>query len=129
MSRAVRRRRLLAGAAALAVLAAIAGLLVARATGGGPPEDSLAELVPGTALAYVHASTDPDRDADRRLVARLERLPGLRALGTAALARVGGTSRGFSFARDIRPWLGDEAAIALLPSPRGARADALVLAA
>ena len=115
-------RRLVAALGAVVVAVVVVALAVSRLT-GGPPDDTLAELVPPTALVYAHSSTDRSRGENARLVRTLEKLPGARRLRTAALRRVGGTSRGFSFERDIRPWLGDEAAFALLPSPRRATAS------
>jgi len=54
----VRRPLVLAALAALALLALAGGLVCARGGDGGPP-DTAARLVPASALAYVHVSTDP----------------------------------------------------------------------
>jgi hypothetical protein len=111
------------GVAAVAVLALVAGLVCGRSGGGGGgPADGAARLVPATALLYVHASTDPAREQDRRLVAQANALPPLRRLRqrfTAALS-----PRAFDLARDVRPWLGNEIAYAALSA-----ADSVVLAA
>jgi hypothetical protein len=106
-------------AAAVALVAAlgVAGWLLTRSG-----DEPLAGLVPADALVYVRAGTDADRKADVALVRRLERLPGVRRVRDAAIARIGAQSPGFSFARDVRPWLGDEAAFALLRAPGGGTA-------
>jgi uncharacterized protein DUF3352 len=112
----VTRRGILLAAAAMAVSALVAAvLLIGR--GEGPPATGAARLVPATALAYLHLSTDPDRDA----VARADELlrgfpsgPQARDMVTARLTSIG---PGLSYRRDVRPWLGPEAAVALLNTP------------
>jgi hypothetical protein len=66
------------------------------------PPDRAARLVPANVLLYVHATIG--RDRDRRLFALAERFAAFRTLRDRALERV-----------DVRPWLGNEAAFALLP--------------
>jgi hypothetical protein len=107
------------GVAAVAVLALIAGLVCGRSGGSAGPPDTAARLVPATALVYVHLSTDPGREQDRRLVRQANALPPVRRLRerfTAALS-----PRAFHLARDVRPWLGNEVAVADRP-----KAEALV---
>lgn len=110
--------------AALGVLAASSFGLGVFVAPKSPPPDRAARLVPADALLYVHASTKPGREQDQRLLALAERFASFRALRDRAIRAAGGLDP----ARDIRPWLGDEAALALLPSD-GARPDPLLIAA
>lgn len=115
-------------AALLVTVAAAAGLawwFGVRDSGPPPPKDLAARLVPANALAYVHLSTDPEREADRQLLADLQRFPALTALRERLVSTVG---RDFDLARDVRPWLGDEVAIALLDAG-GTVADSLLVLA
>ncbi len=125
-----RRRLALAGgllAAALAVAAAL--VLILSGSGEAPPATGAAEIVPADALAYVNLSTDPGRPAVGRARALAARFPDWPLLAGAARSRldsiVGGSSS-TDFARDIRPWLGDEASLALVRAPDGS-AQALVV--
>jgi hypothetical protein len=120
------------------VRAMLASLLVMVASGAGlvwwfvirddrpsAPADIAAQLVPARALAYLHLSTDPERDADAALLSDLQSFPGIAALRTRA---VGALGRDFDLNRDVRPWLGDEVGVALLDAG-GTVADALAVLA
>jgi len=125
----LRDRRALAGLLAL-VAAAVVALVALR--GGGddaPPAARAAALVPADALAYVHVSTDDGRPAVERGLALLRRL----GADQSAAARLSGLlsagdGRPVDFARDVRPWLGDEAALAITRG-RGTTAGSLLLLA
>ncbi len=112
----------------VAVLAALGALWVfavpalpCQFPGGDacPPPDDAASLVPADALAYVHVDTDASSDQYRQATAILARLPVLSSqIGERLLAQVpavGGSAPRLT--KDVRPWLGDEAALALLPAP------------
>jgi hypothetical protein len=114
-------RRALAALAVVAALALVAGLVCAG-TGEDAPPDDAARLVPAGALAYVHLSTDPDREADRRFARQAAALPPLARLRDQLAAAISPTA--FDVDRDVRPWLGDELAYAAV-SP----ADSVLLAA
>jgi hypothetical protein len=120
------------GAAVVAALAAVVlVVLVVRSCGGGdesPPASGAAKVVPADALLYVHLSTDPDRDAVKRALDLAGRFPGYPRLRDGALRRLSSVASGVSFQRDIRPWLGPEAALALLNTP-GQTAGSLVVLA
>jgi hypothetical protein len=109
---------------ALGVLAASSFGLGVYAAPKSPPPDRAAKLVPADALLYVHASTRPGREQNQRVLEKAERFASFRALRDRAIKALGGLDPN----RDIRPWLGDEAAFALLPSD-GARPDPLLIAA
>jgi hypothetical protein len=119
---------------------AVAGLVALAAvvatslrSGEPPPATGAAAVVPGDALAYVHLSTDTTRPAVQQAIALERRFPDA-PLATAALsARLGamltrpGASAGtFDLVRDVRPWLGKEAAFALL-NTQSTTADSLIL--
>jgi hypothetical protein len=127
LTQTIRHRRAAAVAAGLAVLAVLAFAL--RACGGGesgPPATAAARFVPADALLYLHLSTDGDRDAVKRALALAERFPSFPRARDAALARLSATGAGVSFQRDVRPWLGDEVALAVLDTP-GPTAGSLVI--
>lgn len=102
----------------LAVL--LAALAVAGCGGPDAPAERAARLVPADALLYLHLSTDPEREEDERLLEILGAFPSARALA----GRLGSA---FDFERDVRPWLGPEAAVAFLDTGTP-RADVLLIA-
>lgn len=121
----------------VALVALIVGVAVAASGGGGgsaggaAPATGAATIVPADALAYVHLSTDASRPGVKRALALAARFPDYPLLAAgldarlAALAPSGGG--GISFARDIRPWLGKEAALALLDTGTSTAAPLIVL--
>jgi Protein of unknown function (DUF3352) len=126
----IRRRRAVAVAVGLAVLAVLA--FVVRSCGGdaatSPPAADAAKLVPADALVYLHLSTDTDREAVEQALDLAERFPAFPRLRDAAVGRLSTATAGVSFERDVRPWLGDEAALALL-NTRSQTAGSLVVLA
>ena len=124
MSLAARRHALALAALAFLLAAAVAAFLLTR--GSEPPPDRAARLVPAAALVYAHLSTDPEREEDQRLGDILGKLPALSGLRGRIEAAISQRAGGFELERDVRPWLGDEAAVALLDSGQEA-ADALVV--
>ncbi len=129
---AFRRRRvaLIAGALALVAAVALAAVLLFGGSGPAPPATGAAKLVPANALAYVNLSTDPSRSSvsdARRLAARFPDWP---LLETVALNRFRSVVAGASsadFATQIRPWLGNEASLALIEDPAGTVRPLVVL--
>ncbi len=125
----IRRRLALAGGV-LALIVAAAVVLVTSGSGPVPPATGAATIVPADALGYVSLSTDPARpavSAARKLAARFPDWPLLR---TAALNRLGalvGAGGAADFATGVRPWLGKEAALALIPGPNGTTQSLVVL--
>lgn len=105
------RRR---AAAAAALVAVVVALVVALGGGGGAaaPADHAAALVPDGALAYVHVSTDPSRDAVRRALALARRFPSYDRLRAEVLGRL--TAPGCGIGRTDRG--GREAAVAVVGS-------------
>jgi hypothetical protein len=107
-------------ALAAALLTVVAGIAVAVALTGGssepPPATGAAAVVPADALAYVHLSTDGSRPAVKRALALAARFPDVALLAERLVGslRVIAPAGALSLAAEVRPWLGKEAAIALL---------------
>ena len=81
-----------------------------------PEPDRAAELVPADSLAYAHVNLDPDTDQYREATAVAARVPLLtrQLLGVAALQLPGPGGSVPDLARDVAPWFGDEAAVAVV---------------
>jgi len=88
--------------------------VVLATRGDAAPADATARLVPPGALLYAHLSTSESRTQDARLLALAGRFAAVRervpAIGMALTPSAGG----LDFTRDVRPWLGEEVALALL---------------
>jgi hypothetical protein len=115
---AMERGRLVAlGAAVVGLVAAVVVVVVLVAGGGTePPATGAARLVPADALAYVHVSTDSNREGVQQAMKLLNRFPTLPRVRDTLVRRLTTLGTGVSFAKDVRPWLGKEAALALLNS-------------
>jgi len=119
----IARRRLVAavGVAVLLILlfSAVVPNLPCQFPGGDscPPSDDAAELVPGDALAYVHANLDPDTDEYARAADIAAKLPvvGGQVVSRAQALIPAPAGSALDFDADIRPWFGGEAALAVLP--------------
>jgi hypothetical protein len=107
--------------AALLVGVAVAAFLIARDGDDEPPSDRAASLVPGDAFLYLHLDSADD-EGQEEASALADRVPGLSRLRDGLLARAAVSGGDIDFEADVRPWLGAEAAAALVgPSPRDAR--------
>ena len=115
----------LAGAAVL--LVAILAVAVRDTLADPGPGGAAAELVPASALAYARLSTDPDDPEARELARLAPRIPGYLRVRDAALQAISPAPGAFDVRRDVRPWLGEEAAVALVELG-GGRFGSLVLA-
>ena len=82
--------------------------------GDAAPTDATAQLVPPDALLYAHLSTSKGRTQDARLLALAGRFTAVRERVPALAMALTPSAGGLDYARDIRPWLGDEVALALL---------------
>jgi hypothetical protein len=113
------------------MLIAVAVALLLSGSGEVPPATGAAAVVPADVLAYVHLSTDSSRPAVQRAQALARRFPGYPIAYVSAVKRltaiVGGGSSSADFATDIRPWLGREAALAVLDTPGGSAPTLIVL--
>ena len=127
--RRARRPLALGLAVALVVIAAaVTVLLVTRASGPQPPAVGSERMVPAAVLAYLHVSTDPEREVDAQADTLLSRLPGLRSGFDNLVAGVVSIGPGLSYRRDVRPWLGEQVAVALLDTPNTTATPLAVLA-
>lgn len=117
LDRLTANRRLLAlGGGVVVALAVVAVVVVLLASGGGstPPVTGAARLVPADALAYVHVSTDSRREGVQSALKLVDRFPSLPRVRDSLVQRLSALGAGVSFSRDVRPWLGKDAALALL---------------
>lgn len=115
---------ILGAGAATAVLALVVPRLPCQFPGGDlcPPSDDAEAVVPADALAYVHLSLDQESSQYADATEALDAVPELaRQVVDRVLAQVPGPDGGPSdFERDIAPWLGGQAAVAIVPSGGGA---------
>jgi Protein of unknown function (DUF3352) len=118
-------KALLAGS--IALLLAILGIAVQATRADPGPGGRAAALVPASALAFARLDTDAGDPAARRLERLAPRIPGYRGARDAALRAISPAPGGFDLERDVRPWLGDEAAVALVDLG-GGRFGSLVVA-
>jgi hypothetical protein len=124
---AVRRRRLAVAAVALVVAIAAVASAATRLLGGDePPATAAAQLAPKDTLVYVHVSTDADRGAVERATDMAERFGSYERVRDGILQRLTGTGRKVS-ARDVEPWLGDEAALALMDTGQGTAGSLVIV--
>ena len=122
------RIALLAGIVLIAVAAAVVAILITSSEAA--PATGAASLVPSDALAYVHLSTDPTRPAVKQAQKLAATLPDFPLFSGQVMRRLGALAAGGSnvdFGRDIRPWLGNEAAIALRGGQTGPAGSLVVL--
>lgn len=98
--------------------------------GGGPtpPATGAARLVPSDALAYLHVSLDRTRPAVSGALSAGRRFPLYGRLLRAVDDRLGALTGTADFATAARPWIGGEAAVAVVPAGNG-RAELLVVLA
>ena len=87
-------------------------MLATRGDAAAP--DNTARLVPPDALLYAHLSTSDSRTQDARLFALAGRFSAVRSRVPALAMALTPAAGGLDYARDVRPWLGDEVAVALL---------------
>jgi hypothetical protein len=131
------RRRL---ALALGIVAVIALIWLAavpalpcQAPGGETcaPADDAVHIVPEDALAYLHVNVDPDTDQYKDAADVAAGLPAITRQATGRLlSRLPGPNGGPpDFARDIEPWFGGEAALAIVPAGGGAAEEVQLLEA
>jgi hypothetical protein len=122
------RIALVAAAVLIAAIAAAVAILII--TRQAAPPTGAASLVPSDALAYVHLSTDPSRTPVKQALKLGSRLPDFPLFSGQVTRRLGALAGGGSpvdFSRDIRPWLGNEAALALLSTQTAAPGSLVVL--
>lgn len=128
MTQAGRRRTalVLGAAAVLAVTTVVFVLAVGRGgASDGPPASGAVRFAPRGTLVWLHVSTDGDRRAVARARELLGRFSSWEALRDGLLQRLSGRADAVS-QDDVEPWLGDEAALALVDTG-GRTAGSLVV--
>ena len=118
--------------AALLVVAFVAvPALPCGAPGGDvcPPSDDAIALVPDDALAYLHVNVDPGTQQYERASEIAAGLPTITQQSISRLLdRVPGPGgRPPDFARDIQPWFGGQAALAVIPAGERAAEEVQLL--
>ncbi|HSJ17514.1 MAG TPA: DUF3352 domain-containing protein [Solirubrobacterales bacterium] len=117
------QHRIVAGLTAAIVLLLLVVFAVpslpCQAPGGSEcqPDDEAIALVPGDSSAYVHVDTDRDTEQYERAIAVAERLPAVSGQIIARLPAPSGVR--VDYRRDVAPWLGGEAALALISAGDG----------
>jgi ABC-type cobalt transport system substrate-binding protein len=123
------------------LLAAIGAVVVGYFFLFGPATDRAADLVPKGAVAYASVYLTPSTGQQMKLAALLGKLPGFTqdqaSIGTKLdeLTQRFAGDAGLDYRTDLRPWLGDEVAIALMSVPpttsqvTSATSDVLIVAA
>ena len=108
----------LAAAATLSlalVAAACGGTTTAAAPGAAGTAGMGADAFPASTLFFVDANADANSSAWQKVRAVGARFPGYAKVEAKVTEAVSKTGRdGFSFATDIQPWAGDEAAVGVL---------------
>ncbi len=92
------------------------------------PSDATAARVPSTALLYAHLTLDEDTaqfDRATGVAGRLQRSGEVGQELLNAIAIPSGTQ--LSYAADIAPWAGEDAAIAVLPGPANTTTSAVMI--
>jgi hypothetical protein len=107
------------------VITAVLGLS-ACGTADAPPATGAARLVPSGALVYLHLSTDTSRDAVQRAGSLAAQFPGYPGLRNSLVRQLSASGQPVDERHDVRPWLGREAALALIDSG-GRTANSLIL--
>jgi Protein of unknown function (DUF3352) len=123
------RRRVLVVVGAVVLIVLIVLIAGSGGQAATPPATGAAAMVPSDALAYIHVSTDTSRPAVPSALGLAERFPGFSTLRDGLLARLGviGPGVAVDFARDVRPWLGKETALAIFDTPAGTSASLVIV--
>jgi hypothetical protein len=90
------------------------------------PGDEAIGLVQADAYAYLHADTDPGSGQFEQARELAERLPHFGAIAQGSFQALG-VPGNVVLSRDVLPWLGSEAAAALVPAQGGAAQQLLLL--
>jgi hypothetical protein len=112
-------------AAVVVVTGAVAAVVLLDGSEGSVREDRAAKLVPEQALLYVNALADEDAGQWKAGESIARRVPALRRIVRTSLRLLGTGTDPLELQARVRPWIGDEAALALVPE--GGRATSLVL--
>ena len=109
--------RPLAAAATCALALAVAacgGANTTAAPGAAGTDGKGADAFPATTIAFVDANADLNSSAWQNVLGVAKRLPGFPKVQAEVQKAITSSDGGGSFAQDVQPWLGDEAAFGLL---------------
>jgi hypothetical protein len=124
------RTVLAAALAAAAVLILVAVAMALSGPGSGAPDSGAAKIVPADALAYVNVSLDRGRPAVKQALTLARRFPDFPLASAVVEARLTAILAGghvVDYRSQIEPWLGDEAALALLNTATSTAGSLIVL--
>jgi hypothetical protein len=114
-----KRKYLVRRIVASAILAVLLAVGLARAFAGGSSSavpDKAASLVPANALIYLNLGTSKGATQWKHTTAAMSKLPLAGQLRDGLIAATTSSTLGrLTLDRDVKPWLGDEAAYAELP--------------
>lgn len=117
-------RRVIAALAAVALAAGALALVLLPSEGDDRPiADRAAALFPRETFAYLHVSTDRDRDAVERALELAGGLEAFDRLGAFLVRRIGVDDAG-----ELAEWVGDEAALGLLDAGTDTAASLVAVA-
>jgi len=88
----------------------------------GPSPDRAAAMAPSTSVAFVSVYLSPSTGQEMSLADLLTRLPGLEDRATLAdkldeIVQRSLGDAGIDYHANVKPWLGDQLAVALVPAP------------
>jgi hypothetical protein len=113
----IQRRRLVAVGGAVAVVVVLVVLVLVLSGGGDtPPSTDAAKIVPSDALVFLNLSTDDSREGVKNAAKTANRLPSFAGARKLIERRLGSRKGPIDFDRAVRPWLGNEATLAVLPT-------------
>jgi Protein of unknown function (DUF3352) len=114
------------------LVAGVMAFVLLSGSGQAGPATAASTIVPSDALAYFNLSLDRDRAPVRQALSVAARFPDFPLAGGAVLTRLDailtGGNGSVDFATQVRPWLGNEAALAVLNTPTSTAGSLLVLA-
>ena len=121
-----RRKVLAAGIAVVAAAAAFAAVGFGRATSAVPPLGGGAEVAPASTAAFVALDTNMSSAQWQALDGLFAKFPGYDKI-VADLRQGFDQKTGLSWSNDVKPALGPEVDVALLPTVSGGKPDAVLL--
>jgi hypothetical protein len=112
------------------IVLAVVAISLGSGSGTASPADRAAAIVPGDALAYVDLSLDRGRPAVKQALAVAARFPDFPVVAAAALSKLDailGDGRSVDLSSQVVPWLGNEAALALLNTTTSTAGSLIIL--
>jgi hypothetical protein len=111
---AIRPLAIAATCAAALLVAACGGATSTSAPGAAGTDGKGADAFPASTILFVDANADVNSSAWQKVLTVAKRFPGFPKVQAQVQQELTTTEHGGSFAQDVQPWLGDEAAVGLL---------------